>query len=251
MFPCGQVLGLRSNSTTDINAFLGKEPLHLHGGLGSWEVYKVDTVPATNLNADLYDPYLFIGLFDTPTSGNKKGKTKKTIESIITIQESHFRYHMRSGRVSSLGVLRDGAEVSRVKKPALYDDGCGDAPLDNTDISELPYDYDGNERGVYIMFNCKSNADALKYISSDPLFDSKLYAQTVCYTILYYIYTTHIHYLYTLFHAYFPSYFSLISALISPYLPLQHLSPVNVQDIDGLHWAMPRSFADQELLDQV
>jgi len=172
MSPSGQVLGLRSNASSIVQNYLKQEPLECNGGVKPWELYKADMVVSEKARNDYYDPYVFVGLFDKNTKGAD--------------QDAQFRFHLDSKRVCMYAILRQADEVARPPKSALYDDGFGDAPLDNTDLDDL-YSFDGAEAGVCIVFNSKSNAEALKYIANDPVFSKKLYKKTVCSLLLLYI----------------------------------------------------------------
>ena len=163
-FPCGQVMGIKANSTSDINEFLKSEPLSINNGIHDWNIYKMETLPIDR--QDMYDPYVFIGIFS---------------KSNILKSEAQVNYHMSSNKICMYGVLRDSSAINFVKskKTALYDDGFGDEPLDNTNTLESILNFDGNERGVCLVFNSKSNTEALEYISNDPLFKDNLYSQKV------------------------------------------------------------------------
>lgn len=165
MNPSGQVLGLRSNASNIVESYLEQEPLGVNGGVKPWELYKADMIASEKARNDYYDPYIFVGVFD------KKGAKKAD-------QDAQFRFHLDSKRVCMYAVLRPMDEVARPPKTPLYDDGFGDEPLDNTDLDDM-YSFDGAEEGVCIVFNSKSNAEALKYISEDPVYGKKLYKKTV------------------------------------------------------------------------
>ena len=164
MNPSGQVLGLRSNASSIVDTYLKQEPLGRNGGVKAWELYKADMVVSEKARNDYYDPYVFVGLFDKSAKGAD--------------QDAQFRFHLDSKRVCMYAVLRPADEVARPPKVPLYDDGFGDEPLDNTDLDDM-YSFDGAEAGVCIVFNSKSNAEALKYIANDPVHGKKLYKKTV------------------------------------------------------------------------
>ena len=80
------------------------------------------------------------------------------------------------------GVLRNivvDRSAKIVKDPPLYDDGFGDEPLDNTNSEDPMYNFDGTEVGICLVFNSKSNAEALQYISNDPVFEDNMYMTKV------------------------------------------------------------------------
>lgn len=168
MFPVGQVVGFKSESFTNVEDIIKTEPLFMNGGLSKWQIYKMITLKSRHAKLDIYEPYVFIGIYNKPD---------------ISMQESQVDYHLSSNKTCIYGILRDVAAdgVSKIKKIPLYDDGFVDEPLDNTNLDESMYNFDGSEIGICLVFNSKSNAEALQYISNDPVFKDNRYTTKVWY----------------------------------------------------------------------
>jgi hypothetical protein len=173
MFPCGQVLGLKGNSTSDISDILTNEPLFLNGGLTGWKVFEAGLIKSQRAKYDIYDPFVFIGLYEDP-------KDTARFQQFV---EEEYKYHLESGKLSFCSALRDPNEPLKSPILPLYDDGYIGEPLDNTDPNEAAYKSDGREKGIFLVFNCKSNFDALEYISNDLCFKNALFSQTVLHYI--------------------------------------------------------------------
>ena len=160
------------------------EPLARNNGVSAWKILKFNKIKSVESKVDLLSPFIFYGLF----------KSSLDRETFIRWQREQFQYHVNSNRVYSYGVIVDDSEGdgdgvnlhdANFRSTAHpYDDGCGDSPLDNVDDSERVYDFKGNEVGVFIAFNCDSNAEATEYMAQDPFFRDKLYSTMVRLTTL-------------------------------------------------------------------
>jgi hypothetical protein len=101
MGPTGQVLGIRGNSSADIERILESEPLRANGGIQKWRIFEYHPVVHDNATCIFKDPFIFIG--------KQKSKPPKSLE------QEQLDYHTHSNyRVASMGELtsvdKKGAE---------------------------------------------------------------------------------------------------------------------------------------------
>jgi hypothetical protein len=101
MGPTGQVLGIRGNSSADIERLLESEPLRANGGIQKWKIFEYHPVVHDNATCIFKDPFIFIG--------KQKSKPPKSLE------QEQLDYHTQSNyRVASMGELtsvdKKGAE---------------------------------------------------------------------------------------------------------------------------------------------
>lgn len=200
MGPVGQVVGIKANSSSEVRHLLETEPLQVTGGVSKWKLFEFNQVQHENVTWDLHDPRLFLG-FDVEGSS----KSNSQYESLLT---EHSDYHIGGGRISTLDPVKSAlkGEPVMIQHPSL---NYKRAVMMGRLIA-----CEGEEKmtnGNLILFNAKTNADATRYMSLDPLMKAKnLYDKK-----------------------------NMI------------ISPVNEQDVDGLHHMMARTFGEKTVLDQV
>ena len=200
MGPIGQVIGIKANTSSEVRALLATEPLAVTGGLSPWRVFEFNQIQHENTTWDLHDPRLFLG-FDVEGSSKSNDQYEK-------LAEQHGDYHIAGGRLSTVDPILTAlkGENVMIQHPVMNHKR---AALVGRLIACEGEKSAAN--GVMILFNAKTNADAERYISLDPLMQSKgLYDKKQTF-----------------------------------------ISPVNVQDVDGLHHMMARTFGEKTVLDQV
>ena len=182
MSPIGQIMGIKANSSAEIEHLLATEPLHIVGGVQSWDVYEFDQFIHDNTTVPLSDPKMFI--------------SSLTKEDFITekeeeIYQNHLKYHTNLNRVSMLGKLR---------------------PIANSNTNmKVTASKNKNLPKLMLLFNAKTDGDAVRYVSSDPIMKYVENSKNV----------------------------------------KGMISTVNEQDVDGLNHMMARTFSEKSVLDQV
>jgi len=195
--PVGQVIGIKANTSAEVRQLLESEPLGVTGGVTPWKLFEFNQFHHDNTTWDLHDPKLFIG-YDSES---------KSSEVYSKHEEAHQDYHISGGRQLTDSKLLDnnGGSVL-VQQPVLNHKravlmgrliACDDESSSND--------------ATLIVFNAKTNADAERYISQDPLMKVK----------------------------------SMYDKKRS------FISTANVQDIDGLNHMMARTFGQKSVLDQI
>ena len=200
MGPVGQVIGIKANTSAEVRALLETEPLSVVGGVSPWKVFEFNQVKHENTTWELHDPRMFLG-FDVEGSSKSSDQYEK-------LAEKHDDYHIAGGRLSTIDPVMTAYKGETVMqqhpimnhKRAVLVGRLISCDEDSTAVN-----------GTLVLFNAKTNADAERYISLDPLMQAKgVYDKKKSF-----------------------------------------ISPVNQQDVDGLHHMMARTFGEKTVLDQV
>mmetsp|Transcript_21795 Transcript_21795/g.48683 ORF Transcript_21795/g.48683 Transcript_21795/m.48683 type:complete len:551 (+) Transcript_21795:104-1756(+) len=204
--PEAQVMSLRANNSKAVLEYLQQEPLQQHGAVSGWQVFEVkweknsedkdeDEDWIVPLDADVYDPYMFLSLFE---GGPSQVEKKKLLDDSRT-------YHIAAATTTAEDDNQEGKEPYS----ALYKNCTRMISLGRLHSVE-----DDAVAGQMAVLNARSRADALRYISRDPIADSQLQDSEFQYSHL-------------------------------------GMSAVNLQDVNGLHHMMAKSFGELSQLEQI
>ena len=180
MKPVGQMLGINADSEEGARELLASEPLVGSGGVSDWQLYRAHWNDGDNVTWAMSESQVFIGTLQEDDA---------TQNRFNTLLHQSLDYH--------------GQHPHRVSMFArLTAAGADDPPTDLVDHSLT------DTAGVLMVFNAKTNADALRYVHDEPIVASGLLDQWM-------------------------------------------VVPINVQDIDGRHHLMPRTFGEKVMLDKL
>ena len=151
MGPTGQVLGLRANSSEIARNLLAVEPLFVTGAVREWQLFEFHQFLHENVssNVALHDPKLSLGFFHQ----NSEEDEEK--------QERHRNYHLHGGVITA-----GSTSTPRVAMMGRL------VPCDDEHSSSSSNSSNKQRRGLtgnLVLFNAKTNADAERYMTGDPM----------------------------------------------------------------------------------
>jgi hypothetical protein len=259
MRPSSQLIVFRANDSEAVRRYLQKEPLAAHGGVTPWTLYEMrlekdnvkdddeEDLMTSAFTADLYDPYMFLTLSTPADDQARKLELDPLRQQIL---DDSLEYHLKAATdyvdadtpssasatpmasapyVPTYGNLSRVVTLGRLHHVQSINDGS----IASSTSQERP-----PIAGQLLLFNARSRADALRYLSRDPLsrsvepqpFDRSSSSSSSSSTM-----TT-------------ASTSTMDSLVVFPDMTL---SAANLLDVSGLHHMMGRTFAQKWQLDKV
>jgi len=256
MRPSSQLIVFRANDSEAIRHYLQKEPLSVHGGVTPWALYEMrlekdnvkdddeEDLMTSAFTADLYDPYVFLTLSTAADDQARKLELDPLRQQIL---DDSLEYHLKAATdyvdadtpssasptpmasapyVPTYGNLSRVVTLGRLHHVQSINDGS----ITSSSSQERP-----PIAGQLLLFNARSRADALRYLSRDPLsrsvepqpFDRSSSSSSSKMTTA----------------------SSTMDSLVV--FPDMTLSAANLLDVSGLHHIMGRTFAQKWQLDKV
>ena len=198
-----QVIGVNAQDIEHVQALFMSEPISRNGGIQNWLVFESDQLSHENLTNDCYSPYLCVfsanqaltlttemvhaansaaggvGIGVSSNGGElilppikQSIETKSIFELESEPLRTHIRHHKRHvGRVWGYNLLYYPKNTNDIS-PSKASDQEPFVPLDNEEAADPPENIRGNEVGVMLCFNARSNADARRYLEADPLLNT-------------------------------------------------------------------------------
>jgi len=189
MRPSSQLIVFRANDSIAVRRYLEKEPLSMHGGVTPWVLYEMrlekdnikddddeENMMTSAFTADLYDPYVFLTL-STTDDQVKKLELDPLRQQIL---DDSLDYHLKAANdyaadppstattapyISTYGNMSRVVTLGRLHHVS---DGVVSSDSSNS-IIQQHHHQQGPIAGQLLLFNARSRADALRYLSRDPL----------------------------------------------------------------------------------